>query len=283
MNLATVRYNDNTYVGFVDGANVAITAFTDCRTAIGFAAADPGLLLRNIVTEVPVASTEFLAPLQRPGKILGCGANYPGEPAANPGKPAACPAPATARPAEPRFFSKLPSSVIGTGGGIRLPAATSQVEIEVELAIVIGISGRDIPEATAMEHVFGFTVVNDVSCRDVLARRGQQAHGKGYDTFCPMGPCIVSRDELPQLTAVRVQSWINDVPYQDDSTARWRFTASELIAHASRRTTLEAGDVITTGTPPTADGTHRWLAAGDTVTVAADGIGSVTNHVVPGW
>jgi len=134
--------------------------------------------------------------------------------------------------------------------------------------------------------VFGYTVINDVSARAVQFRPHQMDLGKGADTFCPMGPAIVTADELVDAGNVRVRSWVNGELRQDASTAEWLFGVDELIEHASRYLTLESGDLITTGTP-SGCGTFRdpptWLAPGDDVVVEAEGIGQLRNRVVADW
>lgn len=225
----------------------------------------------------PLQEATLLAPLPRPGKILGSGINYRSHFEENP---------AATLPAEPGFFSKFPSSVVGPGAPVMLPTPESQVDYEVELAVVIGRPGKDIHPENALDHVFGYTIVNDVSGRDVQFRANQMDLGKGFDTFCPMGPWIVTADEVPDPGTVRVRSIVNGEVRQNASTAEWIYSVPELIAHASRHLTLESGDVITTGTPAGC-GTFRnpplWLQPGDEMVVEADGIGSLRNPVVAGW
>jgi 2-keto-4-pentenoate hydratase/2-oxohepta-3-ene-1,7-dioic acid hydratase in catechol pathway len=225
----------------------------------------------------PLADAVVLAPLARPGKIFGSGINYASHRDENPG---------AVLPDQPGFFVKLPSAVIGPGEAIRLPYAGSHTDYEVELAVVIGQPGRDIPAGRAHEHILGFTVANDVSERIIQFTPEQKDLGKGCDTFCPLGPAVVTPDELDLDRGVVLRSVVNGDVRQEAGTATMLFTVAELVSHASRHITLDPGDVILTGTPAGC-GTFRnppqWLAPGDTVTVEVEGIGALTNPVVAGW
>ena len=184
----------------------------------------------------------------------------------------------------PIVFGKLGECVIGPRDVVRLPSpATSvQIDYESELAVVIGRGGRDIPRSRAMDHVFGYTVVNDVTARDVQMRHQQWELGKSFDTFCPMGPWIVTADELDGR-ATRVRGWVNGALRQDGQTKDMIFDISTLIETCSRGITLYPGDVIATGTPagvgmglmpPT------FLRPGDVVRIEIDGIGRIENRCV---
>jgi 2-keto-4-pentenoate hydratase/2-oxohepta-3-ene-1,7-dioic acid hydratase in catechol pathway len=228
-------------------------------------------------TGPPVADVRLLAPVPRPGKIFGSGINYASHQEENPD---------AVLPDEPGFFAKLPSSVCGPGDAIRLPAPGAHVDYEVELAVVVGRPGRDIAPADAMAHVAGFTVVNDVSDRAVQFRPNQMVLGNGCDTFCPMGPALVTPDEVGDLAGCAVRSVVNGELRQDARVGDMIFDVATLVAHASRAITLEPGDVVTTGTPAGC-GTFRdpplWLRPGDVVEVAVEGVGVLTNPVVAGW
>lgn len=219
----------------------------------------------------------LLAPIPRPGKIFGSGINYASHKEENPD---------AVLPDEPGFFAKFPSSVCGPDDPIRLAAPTSNVDYEVELAVVIGAPGRDITRETAIAHVFGYTVINDVSDRGVQFRPNQMVLGKGFDTFCPMGPVLVTADDLPELDHLAVQSYVNGELRQNALVSDMLFDIPALIAHASQNITLEPGDLITTGTPAGC-GTFRrpplWLRPGDTVDVVVEGVGTLSNPVIAGW
>lgn len=223
-----------------------------------------------------VEAPRLLAPL-RPGKLLFCGVNYPGHLEENPG---------AVLPEVPFFFSKLPSAVIGPDEPIAMPSPTTQLDYEVELAVVIGRHGRRVARDAALDHVFGYTVVNDVSARDVQFKDAQITLGKNADTFCPLGPAIVPADEIPDPQALTLGADVNGEQRQHDHTANMLFDVARLIEFVSATITLEPGDIVTTGTPAGV-GCFRdpplWLAPGDRVTVTVDGIGSLSNPVVAAW
>lgn len=222
----------------------------------------------------------LLAPIARPGKIFGSGINYAGHKTENP----------TADfPTEPGYFSKLPSSVIGPEDAIVLPFPEAQVDYEVELAAIIGTPARAVSRGDALSHVLGYTAINDVSARAVQFKEpGAQwiTHGKGFDTFCPMGPCVVTADEVPDPQRLRVRSFVNGELRQDASTGEMLFPVAVLIEYWSRYITLEPGDVLSTGTPAGC-GTFRrppsWLRPGDRVAVEVEAAGRLENPVVAGW
>jgi len=182
----------------------------------------------------------------------------------------------------PIVFTKLADCVIGPRDPVRLPGAaiSTQIDYESELAVVIGRGGRDIARSRAMDHVFGYTVVNDVSARDVQVRHQQWELGKSFDTFCPMGPWITTADEMDGRTT-RVRGWVNGELRQDGSTKDMIFDIPTLIETCSRGITLHPGDVIATGTPSGVGmgfKPPRWLGAGDVVKIEIDGIGAIENR-----
>lgn len=262
-------------IGLLSGERVCPTAHTDMIELIrsGTAPTPTGPELRGSA----LSGFRLLAPIPRPGKIFGSGINYASHFTENP---------AAQMPVEPGFFSKFPSSVCGPGDPVRLATRESQVDYEVELAVVIGRAGRDIPAARALEHVFGYTVINDVSDRGVQFRANQMVLGKGFDSFCPMGPALVTPDELPDLAGVELRSIVNGELRQSATVADMLFDIPTLIEHAAANITLEPGDVISTGTPAGC-GTFRnpplWLRPGDVVDVEVVGIGSLRNPIVAGW
>ncbi|OZI42816.1 fumarylacetoacetate hydrolase family protein [Bordetella genomosp. 5] len=183
----------------------------------------------------------------------------------------------------PIVFTKVPQTVIGPRADVHLPQGVSdKIDYEAELAVVIGKGGRNISRAEAMSHVFGYTVVNDVTARDVQMRHQQWDLGKSFDTFCPMGPWIVSADALDGQRT-RVRCWVNGEPRQDGNTEDLIFDIPTLIETCSRGITLLPGDVIATGTPAgVGQGLNppRFLRAGDVVRIEIDGIGSIENRFV---
>lgn len=279
MRLATISRDDVTHAALIDSdgsahlldyPTAAEALDAEVRTSGSLSAATPSATLTE-------SEFSLLAPLLRPGKILGSGINYIGHKQENP---------AAIMPVEPGFFSKFPSSVVGPGMNVVIPTPESNVDYEVELAIVIGKPGKNISRDGAYNHVFGYTLINDISGRDIQFRPNQMDLGKGLDTFCPLGPWIVSADEFADINDVKVRTWVNGELRQDASTADWIFDVPALVEHASRYMTLETGDIITTGTPAGC-GTFRhpplWLVDGDLVMIEADGLGQLTNGVIKGW
>jgi 2-keto-4-pentenoate hydratase/2-oxohepta-3-ene-1,7-dioic acid hydratase in catechol pathway len=186
-------------------------------------------------------------------------------------------------PTRPLIFSKLRSSVIGPGEAIRIdPAVTTQVDWEVELGVVIGRPAHRVPVEAALDVVFGYTAANDVSARDVQFGDGQWVRGKSLDTFCPLGPAVVTPDEVPDPQRLALHTRVNGETVQDSSTAEMVFGVAELISFCSHSFTLLPGDVLLTGTPwgcgAFAD-PPRYLGAGDVVEVEVAGVGRLANPV----
>lgn len=229
---------------------------------------------------VPGAGARLLAPIPRPAKNVFCvGLNYRSHIEQNAialGQPIEI-------PAIPLFFSKPVTAVTGPGTPIRLDSRlTSKLDWEVELTMVIGTGGTWIPEEEAASHIFGYTIANDVSARDLQWRTSQFLYGKGQDTYCPLGPVIVTADEVPPLDEIETELLVNGEVMQRESAEHMLFRPERVIAELSKGITLEPGDVITLGTP---DGCGyqmippRFLAAGDVVECRATGIGSLVNTV----
>jgi 5-carboxymethyl-2-hydroxymuconate isomerase len=187
------------------------------------------------------------------------------------------------RPAVPLLFAKLRSSVIGPDESVKIDRAlTQQVDWEVELAAVIGRRARSVPVDRALDHVFGYTVANDVSARDLQFSDGQWLRGKSLDTFCPLGPVVVTADELGDPQALGLRCRVNGATVQESSTAEMLFGVAELIAFCTQAFTLEPGDVLLTGTPWGCGAfmdPPRFLAPGDLLETEIDGIGTLRNPV----
>jgi 2-keto-4-pentenoate hydratase/2-oxohepta-3-ene-1,7-dioic acid hydratase in catechol pathway len=220
---------------------------------------------------VPLASTELLAPVPRPGKVVAIGRNYrehADEEGVDP-------------PAAPLVFSKWPSSVVGHGADIRWdPDLTRQVDYEAELAVVIGRTARNVPEEHALDHVLGYTCLNDVSARDLQFGDGQWVRGKSLDTFCPMGPSLVTADELGNPQDLAITCRVGNDVLQDSRTSQMYFPVAAIISYLSRSFTLEPGDVVATGTPAGVGAFRsppRFLGDGDRVAVEIEGIGRLVN------
>jgi 2,4-diketo-3-deoxy-L-fuconate hydrolase len=232
-------------------------------------------------SRVDARSGKLLAPLQYPGKLLMAGANY-GDHAREMAARTGLVAGGAGEP----FLFLLPTrhTIVGPGDAVRAPAWTEKLDWEVELAVVIGRTASDVSVDDAMDAVFGYTILNDVTSRAANNRGvGPFKHdwlaGKGHDTFCPMGPCIVTKDELPLPVALQLR--VNADLMQDGSSSDLIFSVPELVAYASSRVTLDPGDVISTGTPSgVGAGRGIYLNDGDVMTASIAGIGDLTNAVV---
>jgi 2,4-diketo-3-deoxy-L-fuconate hydrolase len=218
-------------------------------------------------------SLRLLAPIPRPGKILCSGINYRSHLQENP---------EAILPEEPFFFAKLPSTVIGPSQPIVCPRRSQQVDYEIELAVVIGRKMKETAESDVLEHVFGYTILHDVSARDVQFRHNQITLGKNFDTFCPIGPWVVTRDEISRPDRIGLKTFLNGQIMQDGSTSDWLFSLPQLLSFLSQRITLEPGDIVSTGTPAGV-GVFRkppiFLKPGDIVRLEADQIGVLQNNV----
>jgi len=219
------------------------------------------------------ATAVLVAPIPRPHKIICIGLNYRDH--AEESK--------MAIPETPTVFSKYSSSVIGPKAAIVLPRNSVKPDYEAEFAVVIGKGGRYIAEADWRGHVFGYTVINDVSARDFQMATSQWMIGKTFDTFCPMGPAIVTADEIEDPHNLQISLTINGETLQNSNTKNLIFNVPKLIAYLSSVFTLEPGDIISTGTPAGvgfARKPPRWLMPGDEVSVTVQGVGTLTNPVV---
>ena len=222
---------------------------------------------------LPAAEVTLEAPIQRPPKILAVGLNY-ADHIRETGREA---------PKIPMIFNKQSTAVNGPGGPIHVPRVSDQVDWEGELAFVIGKRCRHVPRDRAASVIAGYTIVNDVSVRDWQHRVPTFTMGKSFDTHCPMGPAIVTADELGDPHALDLKTWVNDELRQSSNTRELIFNCFFLVEHLSTAFTLEPGDVISTGTPSGVGAAMKppvFLRAGDTVRVAIDGIGELANPVI---
>lgn len=219
----------------------------------------------------PLAELRLLAPVPRPGKVVAIGRNYPDHVSEQGGT----------APPSPLIFAKWPTAVIGPGDAIRWdPALTAKVDYEAELAVVIGRVARRVTEVDALRHVLGYTALNDVSARDLQFGDGQWVRGKSLDTFCPIGPALVTADEIPDPDDLAIWCTVNGERLQSARTSEMFFGVARVISHCSQAFTLEPGDVIAMGTPAgvgTFRTPPRYLADGDLVTVSIEGIGDLVN------
>lgn len=226
-------------------------------------------------TDRTVTLGQALAPVA-PTTIICIGLNY-AKHAAEGGKPP---------PQRPMWFMKLPGAVQHTGQPIRLPKLqpSTKVDYEAELAIVLKRPALNVPKEKAFDYVLGYTCANDVSARDWQRDfgGGQWNHAKGFDTFCPLGPVLVTPDEIPNPNALRIRSILNGATMQDSNTSDMIFPVAELISFLSADKTLPAGTLILTGTPEGVGFARQppvWLKPSDTIAVEIEGIGTLSNPV----
>ena len=222
---------------------------------------------------LPLEKVRLRAPLPRPGKIVCVGLNYESHRAEQGLK----------SPARPVFFLKSANTICGPGDPIVLPPNSTEVDYEAEFAVVIGKRGKGIPEEKVFEHIAGYTILNDVSARDMQYGDRQWFRGKSCDTFAPTGPCIVTADEIPDPNSLRISLTLSGRTMQDSNTHDLIFKIPFLVSYLSQSLTWEAGDLLSTGTPGGV-GHYRkppvYLKPGDTVSVTVEGIGTLTNPVL---
>ena len=222
---------------------------------------------------VALEEARLHAPIARPEKLIAIGLNYEDH-AAETGAEI---------PEKPVVFAKYPNTVIGPGEPIRIPPIAEQIDYEAELAVVIGRRAKGISEAEALEYVFGYTNSNDVSARDLqFSEGGQWTRSKSIDTFCPIGPYVATRDEVPDPQNLYIRAILNGEVVQDGTTSKMIFSVAELVSFLSQGMTLEPGDVIITGTPPgvgMARDPQLWMKPGDEVTIEIEGLDALTNPV----
>ncbi len=221
----------------------------------------------------PLDSVTLLAPIPRPLKLICVGLNYRDHALES----------KMEIPKVPTIFAKFATAVIGPGQPIVLPKNSTQPDYEAEFAFVIGTGGRHIPAEEWRQHVFGYTLLNDVSARDFQMATSQWTMGKTFDTFAPMGPCLVSADEVADPHTLDISLRINGEVLQQSNTSQLIFKIPELIAYLSSVMTLEPGDVVSTGTPAGvgyARTPPRFLQPGDDVVISVDQIGELRNPVV---
>lgn len=290
MRIATYVHDGITRVGQVSLDGRQVTAFDiSAERALRGAqslidgAANGEALPRLTGHPVALASVRLLAPLPVPRRNIWCvGRNYHAH--AQELQASVFKNSNADTQAWPIVFTKVPECVIATGDDVRLPGASvsDQIDYEAELAVVIGEGGKNIAKADAMRHVFGYTVVNDVTARDVQMRHQQWDMGKSFDTFCPMGPWIVTADEIDGRQT-RVRCWVNGELRQDGATERMIFDIPTLIETISRGITLYPGDIIATGTPAGVGmglNPPQYIRSGDVIRIEIDGVGALENRFV---
>jgi 2-keto-4-pentenoate hydratase/2-oxohepta-3-ene-1,7-dioic acid hydratase in catechol pathway len=281
--IATFRHQGQRRVGVVDPEKGSIAPFDlpAEKTEDGIACligVDP---LPTLQAELPLTEVTLEAPLPRPRRNVFCvGKNYydHAEEFSKSGFDSS--AAAGNVPKVPIVFSKVPESVAGPGAPILIdPKVSTAVDYEVELTVIIGRKGRNIPKEKALDYVWGYTIVNDVTARDIQGRHSQWLLGKSQDSFCPMGPWAVTKDEI-DLADTAVRTFVNGEKRQDSNTGLLIFDVPTIIAAISNGITLLPGDVIATGTPAGVGigfDPPKYLQAGDVVRLEIDGIGTLEN------
>jgi 2-keto-4-pentenoate hydratase/2-oxohepta-3-ene-1,7-dioic acid hydratase in catechol pathway len=245
------------------------------------AGADPVAMLTDAEAEaayegrpaIPLADIRRLAPLAHPGKIVCVGLNYHDH----------CREQGVDPPAYPTLFAKFSNAITDPGMPVVRPRATEMLDLECELAVVIGWRASRVSVARALDHVFGFTILNDITARDLQREDRQWLRAKGWDGFAPLGPSVVTRDEIGDLGSLAIRSRVNGEPWQDSSTADMIWDVATLLAFITRSITLEPGDLVATGTPAGVGHFHpppRYLSAGDVVACEIAGIGVLENPIV---
>jgi 2-keto-4-pentenoate hydratase/2-oxohepta-3-ene-1,7-dioic acid hydratase in catechol pathway len=264
---------DDEVVDLTDPAVALPGDMTDFLVAGPGAMERAGAAIRTRARRLPLDQVQLRPPVPHPAKVLGIGLNYAAHVAET----------GATRPEHQVWFNKQRTCVIGPGDAIEIPRVSDQVDYEGELALVIGRRCRHVPAAEAASVVAGFTVLNDVTVRDWQWRTPTWTLGKSFDTHGPTGPWIVTGDEIGDPQVLRLRTWVNDDLRQDASTDDMIFSCWEQVEYLSTVFTLEAGDIISTGTPAGVGMSFdppRWLVAGDVVRIDVEGIGTLENRVV---
>lgn len=282
MKLVTFTQSDSTRIGILDDAGVVdlSIAVPDLPTdMLAFLEAGSAALetakhaAGNTTARLALADVKLEAPILRPPKILAVGLNYKDH-IAETGRDT---------PEFPMVFNKQSTAVTGPSGVIHLPRVSDKLDYEGELAIVIGRRCRHVPKNRAAEVIVGYTIANDVSVRDWQRRVPTFTMGKSFDTHCPLGPCIVTADEIGDPHSLELQTWVNGETRQHSNTRELLFDCFDLVEHLSTAFTLEPGDIISTGTPGGVGAAMKppqFLKAGDVVKISIAKIGTLENHVI---
>lgn len=222
---------------------------------------------------IPLAEMRHLAPLPHPGKIVCVGLNYHDH----------CREQGVEPPAYPMLFAKFANAVSDPGAQLVRPRATDKLDLECELAVVIGRRASQAAPDRALDYVFGYTILNDVTARDLQREDRQWLRAKSWDGFAPLGPVVVTRDEIADPGRLALRSWVNGGTWQESTTAEMIWDVPSLIAFVSRSITLEPGDILATGTPAGVGHYHdppRYLSGGDVMGCEIAGIGVLENPIV---
>lgn len=285
MKLATFEIQSERRVGLVDpdGSNVRPFDLTLEESAQGVAVLIGRSEMPRQMEPIPLSQVKLCAPIPRPSRNIFCvGKNYHAHAQEFASSGFDSSAASSVVPKDPIIFSKVPETVVGPGAEVRLdPNVSTSIDYEAELGVIIGKGGRGIPANEAMGHVWGYTIINDVTARDLQGKYSQWLIGKSQDTFCPMGPWVVTADEI-DLESMRVRCAINGEMRQDASVRDLIFDIPTLIETISAGVSLKPGDVIATGTP---EGVGigfkppKYLVDGDLMRVEIDQIGYLENPV----
>lgn len=289
MKIVAFRQNSQPGVGLVSADLLSVQPF-DLPQAQRELGALPviemlarGEALPALLATVALSSVQIIAPIPKPRRNIFCvGKNYFAHAREFAGSGFDSSAKAGEDiPPDPIYFTKVPESVVGPGAAIEMPAASDAIDYEAELTVIIGRGGKGIAAKDAMAHVWGYTIINDVTARDWQSRHKQWLLGKSFDTFCPMGPWLVSADECDG-TKTSVRCYVNGEERQNASTTDLIFDIPKLIETLSAGITLYPGDIIATGTPVGVGigfKPPKYLKSGDVVRVEIDGIGTLENPV----
>ncbi len=291
MRIATVADGQRVWLGVVDEdaatvQEVTVAAAGVADPAIGFIVAlEAGSKPGFAADPVALDSVRLLPPIRKPSKNIICvGKNYRAHAAefTGSGYDSSAAGPEDAVPEAPILFSKAPSCLVGAYEDVVVPWGLSEeIDYEAELGVIIGRRGRNIPVDSANDYVWGYTVINDITARDLQSRHKQWLLGKSIDTFCPMGPSIVSADEL-DAHDLELSCWVNGELRQQANTRDLIFDVPTIVAVASASMTLEPGDIIATGTPAGVGigfDPPKFLARNDVVKVSISGIGTIENRI----
>ena len=281
MKLVTFQHDSHRHAGVVSGESVVSLHAAGMPDVMSVINGGPEALKRIEVllakppegTAFPLASVKLCAPIPRPGKIVCIGLNYRDHAIES----------KMAIPERPTVFTKFTTSVIGPGDDVVLPKMSEKPDWEAELAFVIGKGGRHIAAENWKDHVFGYMNLNDVSARDVQLATTQWVMGKSFDTFCPMGPWLVTADEVADPHNLSISLSVNGEMLQNSNTKELIFNIPALVAYLSSIMTLEPGDVVSTGTPAGVGlgfNPQRWLKVGDEMVVRVAGLGELRNKCV---
>jgi 2-keto-4-pentenoate hydratase/2-oxohepta-3-ene-1,7-dioic acid hydratase in catechol pathway len=279
MKLLTFIYEGNRRIGALTdkGIVAASEGLPNCMIAFLEAGDSAKAMLRGLIdsstARIPLAEVKMLAPIPRPGKFLGIGLNY-ADHIGETGRE---------RPEYPMFFTKQSTCVIADGNAIHVPSISEKVDYEGELGIVIGKRCKHVPLQKAHEVIAGYTICNDVTVRDWQQRTPTWTLGKSFDTHGPMGPWLVTADEIVDPHNLSLKTWVDDELRQNANTGDMIFNCFEMVAYLSQAMTLEPGDVISTGTPAGVGVKMKprgYLKPGQTVRIEIEAIGALTNPVI---